>query len=420
MKFLSWSNVIKKEENKKLLVLFMVTSWCEFCNEQERVLNDIEELDGVFFVKEDADERLDLAVRYTPQIYPSISLITHDSVLGGSYGLVDKEKIVEMINEALKLLEGEGKLITPPKICKSYDKFSPNYALKHILRTCEGYFDWKDGGFEKEPKHVYPEVLQLFLNIDDYYHKVMVETTLDSAIEYLWEDGFYLYSKTIDWKDPYRAKLLDYNAEMVKTLLRAYEVLKNEVYLDYAVKTAEWLLRKKRRDNLFINFEFKGEEDQRPFLNVNANVADALLEAYKVTKDNKFLDAVRELDDALITSHRIDTLSKPYLIDLSSYINFLSKFNTEKAKRVLNFLEDYKANEYYYDVTIDFANQELIGRYAFLYDNIKLAEAFLNLNLFEDAKKIVDNFLSSYGIYTYFNQPKYALLLGEVYGLFTH
>jgi len=418
MNFLSWSKAIN--ENKDLFVLFMTTSWCEFCEEQEKELSGLE-VENVAFVKEDADERLDLAVRYTPQIYPSISLITNNAVIGGSYGLVKREKISEMIGEALKLIRGKGKIVTPPQISKKHDKFTPNYAFKHILRTCEGYFDWKEGGFEKEPKHVAPEVLRFFLEIDDYYHKAMVEVTLDSAIEFSWDDGFYLYSKSIDWKDPYKAKLLDYNAEMIRTLIKAYNVLKSDVYLDYAIKTAEWLLRKRNNKNgFFMNSEFLGKEDKRPFLNVNANVGIALLEVYNATKDDKFLDALKDLEDKIVISHNMDTLSSPYLIDIAFYINFLSKLNSEKAKKIVRFLNDYKGDNVYYDVTLSFANENLIGRYAFLYDNTILAEAFVNLKMIEEAKKIVDSFLDSYSIYTYFNQARYALVLGEVYGLLAH
>ena len=116
----------------------------------------------------------------------------------------------------------------------------------------------------------------------------------------------------------------------------------------------------------------------------------------------------------------MDTLSPPYLIDIAFYINFLSKLNSEKAKKIVRFLNDYKGDNVYYDVTLSFANENLIGRYAFLYDNTILAEAFVNLKMTEEAKKIVDSFLDSYSIYTYFNQARYALVLGEVYGLFAH
>ncbi|BFH73948.1 hypothetical protein SJAV_18920 [Sulfurisphaera javensis] len=417
MNFLSWNQAIYK--NKELIALFMITSWCEYCEEQEKEF-DFEINDKVSLVKEDADERIDLAVRYTPQIYPCISLIAKDSVIGGTYGLVKKDKIKEMVNDALELISGKGKIITPPEISHKVDKFTPNYALNHILRVCEGYFDWKEGGFEKEPKYVSPEVLQLFLHFNDYYHKLMVEVTLDNAIEYLWDNGFYLFSKTIDWKEPYKAKLLDYNAEMVRTLLKAYEVVKDDTYLDYAIKTIEWILKKKDNQGYFINSEFLGKEDKRPFLNVNSNVGNALIEAYKFTEDEKYIEEAKELSDKLVISHRIDTLTPPYLIDIASYLSFLSKLDINKAKRLSVILQDYKGDKAYYDVTLNYAKENLIGRYHFLYDNTLLAEAFMNLGFIDEAKKIIDSFLASYGIYTYYNQAKYAIILGELYGLFTH
>ncbi|ADX82271.1 hypothetical protein GO599_01945 [Sulfolobus islandicus] len=418
MKFLSWREAVN--ENKKLIVLFMTTSWCESCEEQEKELLEIED-ERVSLVKEDADERLDLAVRYTPQIYPTISLVSKNSLIGGTYGLVKRGKLLEMISEALELIEGKGKLIVPPKLSsKKIDKFPPDYAFNHILRVCEGYFDWKEGGFEREPKHVSPEVLQLFLRFNDYYHKIMAEVTLDNVIEYLWENGFYMFSKSRDWKEPYKAKLLDYNAEMVKTLVKAYQVLKKEIYLDYAIATTDWLLSKRDSRGYFINGEFLGVEDKRPFLNVNANVGDAFMEVYRITNDKKYLEIAKDLEQRLVLAHRMNVLSPPYLIDLASYLNFLSKLNPDKARNLLNILDDYKGSEAYYDTTLRFATENKIGRFNFLYDNVLLANTLINLNIFEEAKRIVDMFLSSYSIYAYFNQAKYALVLGEIYGLFTH
>lgn len=415
MNFLSWNQAIN--ENKDLILLFMTTSWCETCEEQEKELEGIYN-ERISIVKEDADERIDLGIRYTPQIYPCISFIHKESVLGGTYGLVKRDKIHEMIKQALDLIDKKGKIVNPPRLSYRLDKFSPQYALNHIMKVCEGYFDWKEGGFEKEPKYVSPEVLQLFLRFKDYYHKLMVEVTLDNAIEYLWNDGFYLFSKSIDWKEPYTAKLLDYNAEMIKTLLKAYEVLKEDTYLDYAIKTVDWMIKRREKSGYFINCEFQGKEDKRPFLNVNANVGDALLQVYKLTDDDKYFEIAKDLEEKLIISHRLDKNTTTYLIDIASYLRFLSKIDQNKARKLLGVLNDYEGAEAYYDVTLKYAKDNLIGRYYFLYDNSILAETFINLGFLDKAKKIIDSFLSSYGIFTYFNQAKYALILGELYGLF--
>jgi hypothetical protein len=406
------------EADGDLRVLVLTTSWCEYCDKQ---LEEIKGIDDEFkefeFIHEDADERPDLAIRYSPQIYPSISIISKEGVMGGTYGFVTRDKVVELLNYARKVMS-EGKLVVPPKITKEVKKLDPNYVFNSILSNCEGYFDWIEGGFEREPKFVSPEVLLLFMKFDDFYHQSMVTITLDKAIENLWGNpGFYLYSKTIDWKEPYMVKMADFNSLMIIALLKAYEKYKDEKYLDYAVKTGEFILSLVRKDGLIENgITLKGW-DNRAFLSVNAIAGEALSELYEFTKDTKFKDEVDFLKGSLLNadSHLIGSrCENVYLMDLA----YLLYFTRDRV--VLNTLRRYEsASGAYYDITLEFAKRQRIGRFKFLLDNSILSLAFLRMGDKEYAKRIVDDLLESYGIYTYFNQAVYALTLGEIYGKFS-
>ncbi len=403
----------------------MTTSWCIDCYQQEREIEGLdEEFPQISFVKEDADERPDLAVRYTPQIYPSISLISKSAVIGGTYGLVKRDKIREILTQAMELIEGKGKPVTLPKISAHKLNVNPHYVMSEILRNCEGYYDWINGGFEREPKFVSTEVLKLFLKFDDFYHTSMVVTTLDNAISNLWDDGFYIYSITNDWKTPYKAKLYDFNAELVISLLEAYKKVGDDSYLDYAVKTAEWMIRNRRSDGLFPNAEVMGKVDNRAFLNVNSVVGESLIRLYKETDDSKYLDIAKELYDKIVSrklTHNLDNSNSPlFLIDIARFLNF-SSYLKKDNKEILKISSNYESDRgAYYDVTLEHANEERIGRYTFLYDNSILALAFINLGMINEAKKILDSLMESFIIYTYFNQAIYALALGEIYGLFPH
>ncbi|MEM0085409.1 MAG: thioredoxin family protein, partial [Candidatus Methanomethylicia archaeon] len=98
---LKWLEAIRRFSNDKIIVLLMTTNWCENCKKQSEILRDLELerefSDNFVFVEEDADERIDLAIRYTPQIYPCISVINKDTILGGTYGLVEKDKLKEIL-----------------------------------------------------------------------------------------------------------------------------------------------------------------------------------------------------------------------------------------------------------------------------------------------------------------------------------
>ncbi|QGR19661.1 D-glucuronyl C5-epimerase family protein [Stygiolobus azoricus] len=210
-----------------------------------------------------------------------------------------------MISNSITLLDDKEKLVKPPTVKKELQRFPLDYVFKDILRRCESYFDWISGGFEKEPKFVSPEVLRLFLKFNDSYHQSMVFITLDNAIEHLWDNGFYLFSKSVDWKEPYRAKMADFNASMVSLLLEAYKVFKDDNYLDYAIRTGEFLKSLTRDDGLIMNGIAFDKLDQRPFLHVNALV----LEAFYSLKDYEdFSERAKLLQESLSGAkhHRID------------------------------------------------------------------------------------------------------------------
>ena len=410
MIFVNWSPKFRGKYNMKVLVA--ITTWCELCDKQvEEVRKVDEEYNDVEFIVVDADERPDLAIRYTPQIYPSISIVTEQGVIGGSYGLIQSEKLSEMLSTAISLIEGKGKLVTPPSIDKSLPSFSEDYVFQDIIRKCEGYFDWISGGFEREPKFVAPEVLRLFLKFKDFYHQTMVTVTLDNAIEHLWDNGFYLFSKTLDWKEPYKVKMVDFNASMVEILLEAYKVLNDDKYLDYAIKTGEFLKSMIRDDGLAMNCIAFGKTDPRPFAHVNALVLEAF---YSLREYEDFSEHYKQLSENLskVRNHRIDDPTSPlYLLDIAHLLRACQS-------NVESLLPQYYGSGAYYDVPLDFAIREGIGRFKFLYDNSVLAEAFIRRGRVEEAKMIVKDILPSYIYYTYFNQAQFALILGELLGKF--
>ena len=403
-------------------VMLAVTSWCELCEKQEEELKKVEqEYKDLEFLIIDADERPDLAIRYTPQIYPCISIISERGIIGGSFGFVESQKIGEMISNSIALLDGKGKLVKPPTVEKKLQRFSPDYVFQDILRKCEGYFDWISGGFEREPKFVSPEVLRLLLKFKDSYHQSMVFITLDNAIEHLWDNGFYLFSKSIDWKEPYRAKMVDFNASMVSVLLEAYKVFKDDNYLDYAIKAGEFLKLLTRDDGLVMNGIAFDKLDQRPFLHVNA----LALETFYSLKDYEdFSERAKLLQESLSSAkhHRIDDYrSALYLFDLAYLLRAYTYVHDNGAtSNVFSSLSEYYGNGAYYDVTLEFATREGIGRFKFLYDNSVLAEALLMMGKKEEAEKVVEDILPSYIYYPYFNQAQLALVLGELLGKFNY
>ncbi|NON62492.1 thioredoxin family protein, partial [Acidianus sp. RZ1] len=242
MGFVEWVDSLKRKTPFK--VVYFWTEWCEGCEEERKELEKIEKnWDNLDFIEINADERPDLAIRYSPQIYPSISFISDRAVIGGTYGYVEFAKINELLLITLDLVQGGGKIITPITVPHSAQKVSWRQAVNEIRRKCLAFFDINFGGFEKSPKYYLPNVLRFLLKMGDPYSLEVVKYTLDAAIYYLWDDGFYAYSKSEDWKDHSNVKLIDVNADMILTLIEAYKVTKDEYYLDYAIETGNWILQ---------------------------------------------------------------------------------------------------------------------------------------------------------------------------------
>lgn len=419
---LKWLEAIRRFSNDKIIVLLMTTNWCENCKKQSEILRDLELerefSDNFVFVEEDADERIDLAIRYTPQIYPCISIINKDTILGGTYGLVEKDKLKEILLLTLDIINRDTNRFTTAKRAKSNKFFfDAKYIFNDIVRKCEAYFDWIEGGFEREPKHISPEVLRLFLKIKDTYHMGMVIFTLQKAIENIWNNGFYAFSKSKDWKEPYKAKLVDLNSQMINILIEVYRMTKDDFFLEYAIKTGDWLLSIRDRDGHFPVGVFEENRVGGHYLSVNAMAIEALNEIYTVTGDEKYL-----LKPNFTLNHNLHDLSSPlFLYDIVFLLRLLEKRkNYEEVKKILELLiERYYGNNAFYDVTEDFARENRIGRYQFLYDNSILGQILLKIGKEELAKNIATTLASSYYIYTYFNQAEFAILLGELYGFFT-
>ncbi|TRM87814.1 hypothetical protein DJ521_02915, partial [Sulfolobus sp. E3] len=157
---------------------------------------------------------------------------------------------------------------------------------------------------------------------------------------------------------------------------------------------------------------------------VNSVVGESLFRMYKETEDSKYLEIAEELYNNIVSrklTHNLDNPDSPlFLIDIARFLKF-SSYLKKNNKEIFNILSNYESNKgAYYDVTLKHASEERIGRYTFLYDNSILAQAFINLGMINEAKKILDSLIESFTIYTYFNQAVYALTLGEVYGLFPH
>jgi thiol-disulfide isomerase/thioredoxin len=411
MKFKEWRDITN--ERTPLKLLYFYTDWCEYCKKQEEILDTIPDWDSFSYTEINADERPDLAIRYSPQIYPSISIITENNVVGGLYGYNDSQKIEETMLIALDLYNGGGKLFSEKNSKKVLNRtYNMKDALELIKRNCLAFFDIYYGGFEKEPKYYLPNVLRFLLrDKKDPYSLEVVKYTLDAAIYNLWNGGFYAYAKKYDWSEPSKEKLLDINAEMVIALLEAYERTGDNYYLEYAIETGKWVL--KNKDKEFYPVAIKeGEKVGGHYMHVNSEIGEMFYLLYKYSNIREFLEESTRLAKLLPEklSHNLEKDSPLFLMDVAYLLRFLSSMG--KGKELIPKIKEiFYGGDAFFDVSLSMANEEKIGRFKLLTDNSVLAQGLLNLGYVDDASKIVNFFLKSFYEYAYFSQAEYGILL---------
>ncbi|EZQ01986.1 thioredoxin [Candidatus Acidianus copahuensis] len=414
MGFVEWVDSLKRKTPFK--VVYFWTEWCEGCEEEKKELEKIEKnWDNLDFIEINADERPDLAIRYSPQIYPSISFISDRAVIGGTYGYVEFAKINELLLITLDLVQGGGKIITPITVPHSAQKVSWRQAVNEIRRKCLAFFDINFGGFEKSPKYYLPNVLRFLLKMGDPYSLEVVKYTLDAAIYYLWDDGFYAYSKSEDWKDHSNVKLIDVNADMILTLIEAYKVTKDEYYLDYAIETGNWILQ--FGDPFFPIAIVDGRKMGKPLLDVNSKVGEAIYNLYLLLEDKTFLQVAEKLARNLtVKSHVIGENGPIFLQDLSYLLRFLG--NMGRGNHVLDYImENFYGGDAFFDTTKDHAMSQMIGRFKLIDSNSVLAQALLSMGKIDLAQRISEYFLDKFQEFAYFSQADYGSLLASLNGI---
>ncbi len=162
----------------------------------------------------------------------------------------NKNKIVSssegILSELTKYFEGEtsSKKLTSKNLENGYNQ------LLHA-------FDNNYGGFGSAPKFPTPHKIMFLLRYYEKYKDTkaleMAEKTLDCMYRGGIFDhigfGFSRYSTDSKWLVPHFEKMLYDNALLIIAYLEGYEVTKNDLYKDTAIKTLEYVFRELRSDN---------------------------------------------------------------------------------------------------------------------------------------------------------------------------
>ncbi len=332
-----------KRERKPILLAISAV-WCHWCHvmdetsySDERNIRLINE--RYIPIRVDADKRPDIQNRYLLGGWPTTAVLTDtgEVVTGGTYIPINQlrnllQRTSDYYRDYYDQLKEESEQKRGQIIAIQSREPDVNYevnrnAVAEVMENLQRSFDSKYGGFGEETKFPNPPAIELLLRRafleDEAYLLEMAAITLDNMAEgglmdKIW-GGFFRYSTERDWSKPHYEKLLSDNAELIIAYLHGYQVSDFTRYRDIAEKTLGFV------DSFFADKEhggFFGSQDANeefyklsaegrlkakipyidPIIYIDANAAmvSAYIEAYKILGDNGYLSFAKKTVDFLI------------------------------------------------------------------------------------------------------------------------
>ncbi|MDO8627698.1 MAG: DUF255 domain-containing protein, partial [Candidatus Diapherotrites archaeon] len=260
--WLDWSTEAfeKARKENKLIFLSISAVWCHWCHRFDHDALEkpvvVKILNEKFVpIRVDTDKRPDINSRYNMGGWPSYAIIAPEkgiTLAGGTY-LPEQEllQVLEQTESFYKLQKSrieESELVlaqTP----KQKIEFNSEQLVQQCLGQIEKSFDQDFGGFGFQPKFPMPDILKFLLfraeNFSDKNSLKMLTKTLNamqsSELFDKEEGGFFRYSTTREWSIPHYEKMLEDNSHLLEIYLEAYKLTKDEKYKQTAKRISDYL-----------------------------------------------------------------------------------------------------------------------------------------------------------------------------------
>jgi len=266
-----------KSEDKPIFLSigYSTCHWCHVMAHESFENKKIAEILNQYFVsiKVDREERLDIDSVYMSVCqafigsggWPMSIFMTWDKkpFFAGTYfppkshyGMPGFPDLLNAIasrwnNNRIELMQSAEQIIAHLKKAKSNNESKNKNLVNEALQTFSNSFDAVNSGFGTAPKFPTPHNL-LFLmlyakqNQNSHALKMAEKTLLQMRKGGIFDHigyGFSRYSTDKYFLAPHFEKMLYDNALLIIAYSTAYNLTKNEIYLDTAEKTAEYILR---------------------------------------------------------------------------------------------------------------------------------------------------------------------------------
>lgn len=251
----SWGDpaFAESRDSGKPILLSISAVWCHWCHiMDQRAYSDPKIIDTInqnfIPIRADVDREPDINVRYNMGGWPSTVFLTpdRDVLTGATYLPPDRMRIVlDRVMQAYD--EQHDELDNKAKEARQQteDNFrrkggsASSCDIDKLIDSLRTSYDIDNGGFGTTQKFPHTSALQLLMA---FYESCgsegdmgMVSDSLDAMIDGeifdRIEGGMFRYATHKDWSKPHYEKLLTDNAKMASVLLDAYRITAKEQYL---------------------------------------------------------------------------------------------------------------------------------------------------------------------------------------------
>jgi uncharacterized protein len=355
-----WSSTAfdRARDQRRPVLLSIVTSWCGHCAEMDRTAYALPEAidlveNSYVAIRVDADRRPDISTRYMLGGWPTTAFLTPDGELLGGGTYVAAERLPQILDQvAVTFAEHGGKLAGVRAEHPGVERAVPGDAdvaertlVEHLLAS----FDRETGTFGV----AFPEPAPIQVAMDLFRRDGSLEAR-DVAVEALdamgWgglhddrDGGFFRCARGPRWDEPRREKLLDTNAALLALYLEAFETFGLTRYRDRAVDVIRFVQRE-LADHASAGWgasAWEGAIDRTLYTSANGAMVCSMLQASRVLDDEELRDfTIRSLEHVVLQSYRPGNGVAPYV---------------DGAPQVRGLLEDHvamiRANLDAYEIT---------------------------------------------------------------------
>lgn len=249
-----WSDSIfeRAQKEHRFVLLDLGAVWCHWCHVMEDITyRDPKVIELIkqryIAVRVDQDARSDLANRYEDYGWPATVVFNSDgSEIVKRQGYVPPKPMASMLQAIIDDPSPGPSIIAEPPLEQAGDaglKPEQRDKLRKILRDA---YDSKNRGWGVVQKFLDWDIVEFCLSEamrGDQELERMARETLDAQrqlIDPVW-GGVYQYSTDGDWKHPHFEKIMQMQAENLRSYAQAYALWKDPPHLEAAKKIRDYL-----------------------------------------------------------------------------------------------------------------------------------------------------------------------------------